>query len=134
MIYSKNTSQSWKSVINNKYRLVILNEETFEEVTSFKLSRMGVYIAFCTVFVLLVTLTVGFVVFTPMKYYIPGYGNYKQRQEIVSMNMRIDSLQRVMVAKGKYLQDIKQVLSGNFKSSKLDTTQLKIPNVANSTN
>ncbi len=128
------SGRDWNGVFDNKYRLVILNEETFEEVSSFKLSRMSVYIALCTIFVLLVTLTVGIVVFTPMKYYIPGYGNMKQRQEIVRLNMKIDSLDRMMEAKGKYLQDIRQVLSGNFTRSKLDTVQLKVPNVANSTN
>ena len=131
---NRKSGKDWKGLFDNKYRMVILNEETFEEVSSFKLSRMSVYIALCTIFVLLVTLTVGVVVFTPMKYYIPGYGNLKQRQEIVRMNMKIDSLDQMMEAKGKYLQDIRQVLSGNFKSSKLDTVQLKVPIVANSTN
>ena len=61
--------------LRNRYRLVVMNDDTYEEVTNFRLSRMSVYVMLCTIFVLLVGLTVALIVFTPLKYYIPGYGN-----------------------------------------------------------
>ena len=61
--------------LRNRYRLVIMNDDTYEEVVTFRLSRMSVYIAFSTIFVLLTGLTVALIVFTPLKYYIPGYGS-----------------------------------------------------------
>lgn len=65
--------------LRNKYRLVVMNEDTYEEVVKFKLNRLSVYIALSTLFVLLVGLTVALIVFTPLKYYLPGtgYGNAK---------------------------------------------------------
>lgn len=134
MAIDEKTNESWASKLNSKYRLVILNEDTYEEVTSFKLSRMGVYVTLCTVFVLLVAFTVGVVVFTPLKYYVPGYGNMRQRQEYIRLNMQVDSMENLMSSREKYLKDLQQVLSGNFKNASLDTVQLKLPSVGNSTN
>lgn len=119
--------------VGNKYRLVIMNDNTYEEVTSFKLSRMSVYVALSTLFVLLVTITVATVVFTPLRYYIPGYGDLKQRREFIRLKMRTDSLETAINARDKYLDDIKQVIGGDFSTSKLDTTILKVPKVDNST-
>lgn len=119
--------------VGNKYRLVIMNDNTYEEVTSFKLSRMSVYVALSTLFVLLVTITVATVVFTPLRYYIPGYGDLKQRREFIRLKMRTDSLESAINARDKYLDDIKQVIGGDFSTSKLDTTTLKVPKVDNST-
>jgi len=119
--------------IGNRYRLVIMNDSTYEEVTSFKLSRMSVYIALSTLFVLLVTITVATVVFTPLRYYIPGYGDLKQRREFIRLKMRTDSLETAINARDKYLDNIKQVIDGDFSASKLDTTAIAAPKVDNST-
>ncbi|TWW01388.1 hypothetical protein [Chitinophaga pinensis] len=119
--------------IGNRYRLVIMNDNTYEEVTSFKLSRMSVYVALSTLFVLLVTITVATVVFTPLRYYIPGYGDLKQRREFIRLKMRTDSLEAAINARDKYLDNIQKVISGDYSTSKLDTTTIKVPKVDNST-
>lgn len=118
--------------LNHKYRLVIMNDDTYEEVTAFKLSRMSVYIALSTLFVMLVAITVATVVFTPLRYYIPGYGDLKQRKEFIRLKMRTDSLETAINARDQYLDNIKQVINGEF-TGKVDTTLLKVPKVDNST-
>src|SRR5882672_3325799 len=67
--------------LQNRYRLVIMNDDTYEEVVTFKLSRLSVYVGLCTIFVLLTGLTVALIVFTPLKLYIPGYGDVSNRSE-----------------------------------------------------
>jgi hypothetical protein len=119
--------------IGNRYRLVIMNDNTYEEVTSFKLSRMSVYVALSTLFVMLVTITVATVVFTPLRYYIPGYGDLKQRREFIRLKMRTDSLENAIDARDKYLDNIKKVIDGEFSTGKLDTTTIAVPKVDNST-
>ncbi|RAJ83249.1 hypothetical protein CLV59_103210 [Chitinophaga dinghuensis] len=118
--------------LSHKYRLVIMNDETYDEVTSFKLSRMSVYIALSTLFVLLVAITVATIVFTPLRYYIPGYGDLKQRREFIHLKMRADSLENAVNARDKYLNNIKQVINGEF-TGKLDTTMVQVPKVDGST-
>lgn len=130
----KNIRVSLLEKLRNRYRLVILNEETFEELTSFRLSRLSVYIALSTVFVVLVAITVAIVVFTPLKYYIPGYGNYGQREALIQLNMKVDSIKTVLDSKERYWTNVQQILSGGFNPESLDTTRLSLPPVVNSTN
>ncbi|HRF24563.1 MAG TPA: hypothetical protein PLR98_10385, partial [Chitinophagaceae bacterium] len=49
--------------LRNRYRLVVMNDDTYEEVTTFKLSRLSVYIMLSTIFVVLVGLTVALIIF-----------------------------------------------------------------------
>ena len=60
--------------LRNRYRLVVMNEDTYEEVVKFRLSRLSVYIVLSSIFVILTVLSVALIVFTPIKYYLPGVG------------------------------------------------------------
>lgn len=112
--------------LQNRYRLVVMNDDTYEEVVTFKLSRLSVYIFLSTVFVLLTGLTVALIVFTPLKLYIPGYGDVNNTRELRELKIRTDSLEQSVRDKDQYLESLKNVLQGNV-SVKRDTTSLKIP-------
>ncbi len=113
--------------LQNRYRLVVMNDDTYEEVVTFKLSRMSVYVFLCTIFVLLTGLTVGLIVFTPLKLYIPGYGDVNNTKDLRELKIRTDSLEQEVRYKDKYLEDIRMVLQGGSTTVKMDTTMLKIP-------
>lgn len=111
------------SQLRNRYRLVIMNDETYEEVAAFRLDRLSVYVAMCSVFVILVGLTVGLIVFTPMRYYIPGYGSQTERRQLMTMKLRSDSIEQKLKYHEKYWNDVRMVLNGS-SSSNLDTMLL----------
>lgn len=79
---SKLDTSSTLKRLQNRYRLVVMNDDTYEEVVTFKLSRLSVYIAMSTIFVLLISFTIALIVFTPLKYYIPGYGSRQSKTEL----------------------------------------------------
>src|SRR5258706_7859098 len=112
--------------LRNRYRLVVMNDDTYEEVVTFKLSRLSVYIMLSTIFVLLVGLTVGLIVFTPLKYYIPGYDDLKIGREYRQMKYRVDSLERQVSNQANYIDHIKNILQGN-STVILDTTKINLP-------
>ena len=112
--------------LRNRYRLVIMNDDTYEEVVTFRLSRMSVYIASSTIFVLLVGLTVALIVFTPLKYYIPGYGSASIGREYRQLKYVTDSLEKQVQYQDRYISDLKKVLSGDMALT-LDTTKLDVP-------
>jgi hypothetical protein len=112
--------------LRNRYRLVIMNDDTYEEVVTFRLSRMSVYIASSTIFVLLVGLTVALIVFTPLKYYIPGYGSASIGREYRQLKYVTDSLEKQVQYQDRYISDLKKVLSGDMAVT-LDTTKLQVP-------
>jgi hypothetical protein len=114
--------------LRNRYRLVVMNDDTYEEVVTFKLSRLSVYIVLCTMFVVLVGLTVALIVFTPLKYYIPGYGSQAERREMANLKIRADSLEAQVRYHQAYWDNVKNVLAGKVPS-KLDTMTLQMPEV-----
>ncbi|MBX3242068.1 MAG: hypothetical protein KIT80_13855 [Chitinophagaceae bacterium] len=116
--------------LRNRYRLVIMNDDTYEEVIKFRLSRLSVYITLCTLFVVLVGLTVALLVFTPLRYYIPGYGSGSDRKDMIQLKMQVDSLEQQMMYRDKYLENIQNVLKGET-TVKLDTTLLQLPKEEN---
>lgn len=112
--------------LQNRYRLVVMNDDTYEEVVTFKLSRLSVYVVLSTIFVLLTGLTVALIVFTPLKLYIPGYGDVNNTRELRELKIRTDSLEQTVKYQDQYLQSVKNVLEGNVKTRQ-DTTTLRIP-------
>jgi len=112
--------------LRNRYRLVVMNDDTYEEVVTFKLSRLSVYIGLSTIFVVLVGLTVALIVFTPLRYYIPGYDDLKIGREYRQMKYKVDELEKQAQNQATYIENIKKVLQGGPNVS-LDTTQLAVP-------
>jgi len=115
--------------LRNNYRLVVMNDDTYEEVVTFKLSRLSVYIGLSTSLVLLVGLTIALIAFTPIKYYIPGYGTRESRTALQLLKIRTDSLEQSIKYKDQYLEGIKKVLNGTT-STQRDTVLLDLPKKA----
>lgn len=115
--------------LRSHYRLVIMNEDTFEEVIKFKLTRMSVYIVFSTIFILMIGLTASLIIFTPLKYYLPGteMGNANQVKEFRSLKIRTDSMEQALKHQDDYLKNIQKVLQG--KITPQDTNKLPLPKV-----
>lgn len=100
--------------LRHHYRLVIMNEDTFEEVLKFKLTRMSVYIAMSSIFILLVGLTSALFVFTPLKYYLPGtgVGNTKQVREYRALKVKTDDLEKQLQNQQDFINNIQKILKG----------------------
>jgi len=121
---SKITDNTTLKRLRNHYRLVIMNDDTFEEVIKFRLTRISVYIVMSTIFLLLVGFTVALLVLTPLKFYIPGYGKKESKGELQLLKMRTDSLQQALEYKEQYLDGLKKVLGAD--KTQPDTTTLKV--------
>jgi Peptidase family M23 len=104
--------------IRNRYRLVVMNNDTFEEQFSFKLTPLNIFILTGLVSIIMITLTVSLVAFTPLREYIPGYGfEVNTRKELVNLTLKLDSLQNEFVLGAVAMENIKNIMSGNMKDS-----------------
>ncbi len=112
--------------LRNRYRLVVMNDDTYEELVTFKLSRFSVYVLLSTIFVVLIGLTVALIVFTPLKYYIPGYDDLKIGRDYRELKYRTDSLEQQVNYQARYIDGLKKVLKGDV-SVNLDTTKINLP-------
>jgi hypothetical protein len=117
--------------LRNTYRLVLMNDDTFEEMLTIRLSRLSVYIGLSTTFVVLVGLTIALIAFSPLKYYIPGYGTKESRTALQLLKIRTDSLEQAIRYKEQYIEGVKKVLSGNA-SATIDTIPLVLPKLESS--
>lgn len=113
--------------LRNRYRLLVMNDDTFEEVIVFRLTRVSVYITASTIFVLLVGLTLAVISFTNLRFLIPGYGKQSSLQELRLLKMKTDSLEKSLATQRLYLDDLQKVLRGDTSSLIRDTASLKLP-------
>lgn len=114
--------------LRNRYRLVVMNDDTYEEVVTFKLSRLSVYIMLSTIFVLLVGLTVALIVFTPLKYYIPGATtDYKSAVELRELKYKVDETARQVKLLEQFSEGLKKGPLNDKVAVVTDTTRLQLP-------
>lgn len=109
----------------HKYRLVILNESTFEEKISFKLSRLNVFVTGSLCIVGLIGLTTLLIAFTPLREYIPGYSSTKLKKQATDLTYKTDSLVVTLVNTNRYLENIRMVLRGDIENSETNLDSIR---------
>ncbi len=105
--------------MRDKYRLVIMNNETYEERLSFRLSRLNVFLLTVSIFMVLITLTIFIIAFTPLKEYIPGYMDVSIPGKLYRLEQRADSLEKALQTKDIYLTNIRNIISGKVVADSL---------------
>ena len=114
MIEKKKEPKKIKSKLLDKYKLVILNENTFEERLSLKLTRLNVFVLISLSAIFLVAVTYTLIAFTPLREYIPGYSSTALKKKATELNYKTDSLQRAISVNELYYTSIKKVLKGDL--------------------
>lgn len=104
----------------NKYRLVILNEDTFEERISFKLNRLNVFVMVTITSIVLIAGTTFLIAFTPLREYIPGYSSTSLNLRATRLAATTDSLESVIAINQEYYKSIRKVLTGDVKTVEFD--------------
>lgn len=123
---SKTSKKSkFRQQITNKLRLVVLNEETFEERLSFKLTIANIFVLGGVFSIVLVALTTVFIAYTPIKEYIPGYASTQLKKEASRLLYEADSLKRNLKFLENYSKALMPILAGEMPISSVDFDSLK---------
>lgn len=117
-------SKEIKKKLLHKYRLVILNESTFEEKISFKLSRLNVFVTGTLATILLIGLTTLLIAFTPLREYIPGYSSTRLKRQATALTYKTDSLVTVLNYTNRYLENVQKVLRGDIENNEINRDSL----------
>jgi len=112
MARKNKSDRKWYGKLRDKYRLVIMDNETYEERLSFRLSRLNVFLLTITVSIILITLTIFIIAFTPIREYIPGYLDVNIPGKLYRLEQRADSLERSLRARDLYLRNIRNIIEG----------------------
>lgn len=130
----KNKKQKFFNKLKNKYKLVILNADTFEEKFSLKLSPINVFVIAGSASILLIFLTTYIIAFTPLREYIPGYTSTNMKTAMYKLLLKADSLENSINAKNLYIENIKSIISGQEIVDKIEnqpqSTNIKHENTA----
>jgi hypothetical protein len=103
-----------------KNRLVILSEDTFEEIFSLKLNLMNVFIVVSIGAILLISVTTFIIAFTPLREFIPGYSSSKLKRDATELALKADSLTIALKKNEVYILSIQKVLNGQLEYAKFN--------------
>jgi len=108
--------KSFISKLLTKYRLVLLNDSTYEEKTSFKISRLNVFSALFALMFIVVLITSAILFFTPIREYIPGYSSISLQKQANLLSYKTDSLRQIVFLNDQYINSLKKVLTGDLET------------------
>lgn len=103
-----------------KNRLVILNENTFEEIFSLRLTLMNVFVTFTLGGIFLILVTTFIIAFTPLREFIPGYSSTELKRNATRLAIKSDSLETALRKNELYIKGIQKVLKGELEYAKFN--------------
>jgi len=109
----KKTKQQVKAHLAKRFLFILREEDTFEEVASYKLTLLNVYLLLSTVVFAVGFLLLMLLIATPLKTFIPGYGNVRSTAEYIYLEKKIEALEQEISAREVYINSIQRVLTGN---------------------
>ncbi len=112
--------------LRSKYRAVLINEATYEERFSFRLSRMNVILLAVVLFIINALFVAAVIVYTPLKQYIPGYSDQQVKLNAYRATLTADSLEQAMDVREAYIANLRNVLSGELPA---DSITLSVPTI-----
>lgn len=112
--------QQIKKKLFTKNRLVILNEDSFEEIFSLKLTLMNVFVVATVGAILIITMTTFIIAFTPLREFIPGYASDQLKRDATELALKSDSLNSAVKKNEAYIASIKKVLIGELEVAKFN--------------
>ena len=127
----------WRERLKNTYRLVVMNNDTFEEIGSYKLTLLNFYLIGSTLAVLISVLILFFIVLTPLKRLIPGYGDVDVNNEIRELERELTDLSDSIMIQRNYTESFRKILVGEVETEEdaaeaanisEDTVELVMPN------
>ena len=116
---AKKTKSKLRQKLTDKYRLVILNEDTLEERVSFKLNRLNVYVLGGLFAITVIILTTLLIAFSPLKEYIPGYSSTKLKKTAIKLEEEVAVYKKKLDEHEIYINNIKNIISGKIKDEEI---------------
>lgn len=115
--------------LRKKYRLVVYNNDTYEEKIHFKLTLLNIFSIVVFSSVLLIVLVTYLIAFTPLREYIPGYTDVSLNRRVYDMERRADSLELVFAQKDLYINNLKRIIMGDdFETDSINSLLTKSSN------
>lgn len=120
-----------KKKLFTKNRLVILNEDTFEEIFSLRLTLMNVFVVATISAMIIIFITTYIIAFTPLREYIPGYASTQLKRDATELALKSDSLSNALKKNEAYIESLKKVLTGDLEYAKFNKDSIMATPIEN---
>ncbi len=119
------TSTKRKIIANlrNKHRFVLINDTTFAEVFSVRLTPINVLMLMSSLFLLFSVLVILLLTYTPMQAIIPNAVKYESRQELLELNQKIEDMSLKLQVRENKQEALNAILNG--KENIFDSTSVR---------
>lgn len=115
--------------LRKNYRLVVYNNDTYEEKAHFRFTLMNMFNIIVFSSVVLIALVTCLIAFTPLREYIPGYTDVSLNRRVYEMERRADSLELVFKQKDQYINNMKRIIMGDdFENDSVNSLMIKTSN------
>lgn len=115
------TKSGWwarfKNSSKDEYQLVIRDVKSYQEVGSYNLTPLNLYVALSTLLFLVAILVFLLIAYTPLRKYIPGYGDVVQRQEMNDLQSIVDDLTGELERQNLYIDNLLRNIHGEVVTS-----------------
>lgn len=109
--------QRFKENSKDEYQLVVRDVKSYREVGSYNLTPLNLYVAISTLLFLVAIAVFLLIAYTPLRTYIPGYGDIVQRQELNEMEDLIDEMGAQMERQSITIETMKRNIHGEVVTS-----------------
>ena len=113
---SPSRKKGFFSSLRTPFRLIILNNETLEEKTSFNLSLLNLYLLISALCILSAAIALSLLIFSPLRTFVPGYADYSETREFIEMNRKVTALSEELEAQMIYTESLSRILRGEFET------------------
>lgn len=122
---SDTKEKSFLNKLRDKYRLIVVSDNTFEERFSLKLSRLNVITVIATAVILISLFLLLLIIYTPAKELIPGFSDARAKREARLAIQTAERLEADLSIKQEYLDNVRQVLRGELEPEKLKSDSIQ---------
>ncbi len=109
--------------LSGKFRLVLFNDQTYEKTLSFSFRLRNLMFALSFLFILFFFLTFVFISYTPLRTFVPGFDEVQTSQKLGELLTRTDSLERSIRVKREYIENLRNIFSGESPLSDLEISE-----------
>jgi murein DD-endopeptidase MepM/ murein hydrolase activator NlpD len=110
-------SKKLRDRLRERYRLVIMEDETLELRNSIKVTLLNVYLAASVLFVVIGALVFCLIYFTPMKNYLVGFNQVELSRQALAQEQLIDSLSNITDTHQQWIDNILRQLNGEVDTA-----------------
>lgn len=108
-------------VIKHKHRFVVIDNDTFKEKFSFRLSGINLFVFTGVTVIVLIVLTAVLIAFTPLREYIPGYTDTEMIEQTYVNAKKIDSLETALADQEWVVATVQALLRGENMGAEVDS-------------